>query len=67
MMTGAWSIGSDDPLHNHTLTFIASEQNMQDARIKVKSNNPDDDFWIDETMDFEVFGRVIKVWTGVEV
>lgn len=35
------------------------------TRLKAKSKNPDyDDFWIDETMDFEVFGQIIKVWKG---
>jgi hypothetical protein len=36
-----------------------------EMRIKVKSKNPDyDDWFIERGMDFEVFGRVIKVWQG---
>lgn len=34
-------------------------------RLRAKSKNPDyDPFWIDETMEFEVFGRVLRVWRG---
>ena len=33
--------------------------------IRAKSKNPDyDPFDIDETMDFEIFGRVLRAWVG---
>lgn len=35
------------------------------VRIRAKSNNPlYEPFWIDETLDFEILGVVLKVWRG---
>lgn len=48
--------------------FIKLVQRVPDGgaiRLRAKSKNPDyDPFWIDETMGFEVFGRVLRVWRG---
>jgi len=34
-------------------------------RLRAKSKNPDyDPFWIDESMNFRVFGRILRVWKG---
>lgn len=47
--------------------FIKRLQRIPGEGIRVKSVNPEYDTWtIKPDMDFEVFGRVVKVWCGTD-
>jgi len=47
--------------------FIKRLQRIPGEGIRVKSVNPEYDTWtIKPEMDFEVFGRVVKVWCGTD-